>query len=401
MDKEYIHNLLIDYVSNQIDAEGYERLMDLIAMSREDTELDCFMEKIWNSKPMAQPFSELQSQILYKRIVDDERFSGTPIKSMWSYPYKFWHKFSIAATILITLSAGIFFLLQRTPGLKFEEDHLITQDVAPGSNKAVLTLGNGRKVILNDVRVGTLAKQAGITISKATDGRLVYHVSAAVGSDRAEMKMEYNTVATPRGGQYQVNLPDGTMVWLNSASSLKFPTEFKFQDKRKVELTGEAYFEVAHDKSQPFIVKTNKQEVEVLGTHFNINSYDDEPDTKTTLLEGSILVSRLSSVGKEKVILKPGQQAILSKNIRVVNADPGGAIAWKNGFFHFKDADLYVVLRQLSRWYDVEVVYQVERTSDEFVGDIPRTVTLATALKILNLGGVHYKVDGKKIIVTK
>ncbi|MNX68638.1 fec operon regulator FecR [compost metagenome] len=375
--------------------------MDLIAMSNEDTELNCFMEKIWNSKPMAQPFSELQSQILYKRIVDDERFSGAMVQRTRAYPHKFWHRFSIAATILITLSVGVFFILQRTKGLKFDEDHLITQDVAPGSSKAVLTLGNGRKVILNDVRVGTLAKQAGITISKAADGRLVYHVSPAAGLDRTGMKMEYNTISTPRGGQYQVNLPDGTTVWLNSASSLKFPTEFKFQDKREVELTGEAYFEVAHDKKQPFVVKTNKQEVEVLGTHFNINSYDDEPETKTTLLEGSIRVSPLSFGGKGKVILKPGQQAILNKNMQVVYAEVGAAIAWKNGFFHFKDADLYTVLRQLARWYDVEVIYQIERTNDEFVGDIPRTVTLATALKILNLGGVQYKIDGKKIIVTK
>jgi len=258
-----------------------------------------------------------------------------------------------AAAILLFVSATIILLYSRYTRKQIENKTAVTYDVAPGGNKAILTLSNGSKVTLNDSKNGLLATQAGALILKK-DSLLSYKSTA--GKTDA---VTYNTINTPNGGQYQLVLADGTRVWLNAASSLKFPTEFN-GNNRTVELTGEAYFEVAKDKHKPFNVKTANQTVQVLGTHFNVNSYTDEAVVKTTLLEGSVKVYSATA----SVLISPGQQALLSNNQLLVNKDPdvNEVIAWKNGMFQFNEADIQTIMRQIARWYDIDV---------EFKGKIP------------------------------
>lgn len=270
--------------------------------------------------------------------------------------------------------------------------------ILPGGNKAVLTLADGKQITLDEAGNGKLAEQSGITITKTKDGQLVYTVSpSAVAVKGAAMNM----IATPKGGQYQVNLPDGTKVWLNAASSLRYPTAFT-AGVRQVSLTGEAYFEVAKVRPEmPFKVSTTTQTVEVLGTHFNINSYTDEPATKTTLLEGAVKVSSPSTALKE-LILKPGQQSsVRGDRLNVAEVNEEEVIAWKNGMFRFRDADLQTVMRSVARWYDVEVNYEGTLPARQFSGEIHRNVNLAEVLDILSFFKVHFRVDGKIITVTK
>lgn len=272
------------------------------------------------------------------------------------------------------------------------------QVILPGGNKAVLTLADGKQITLDEAGNGKLAEQSGITITKTKDGQLVYTVSpSAVAAKGPAMNM----IATPKGGQYQVNLPDGTKVWLNAASSLRYPAAFT-AGVRQVSLTGEAYFEVAKVRSEmPFKVSTATQTVEVLGTHFNINSYTDEPAVKTTLLEGAVKVISPATAVKE-LILKPGQQSALrGAQLNVAEVNEEEVIAWKNGMFRFRDADLQTVMRSVARWYDVQVNYEGTLPVRQFSGEIHRNVNLSEVLDILSFFKVHFRVDGKTITVTK
>jgi transmembrane sensor len=273
-------------------------------------------------------------------------------------------------------------------------------DIVPGGNKAVLTLANGKKINLTDVNIGTLAEQSNVQIAKIADGQLVYNVllDQKVIDDQ---KNQNNTIETPRGGRYQMRLPDGTNVWLNSASRLTFPSSFSSLSKRKVELSGEAYFEVAKDKSRPFVVKTILQEVEVLGTHFNISSYEDESYVKTTLIEGSVKI--VAKNGSDK-ILKPGQQSVLTAdNITVENISQGQqALAWKNDQFVFESNDIQYVMRMISRWYNVEVEYVGTIPENRFGGAISKFENISEVLKSLeSTGRVKFKIEGRRILVYK
>nr|WP_255487030.1 FecR family protein [Mucilaginibacter sp. SP1R1] len=303
----------------------------------------------------------------------------------------------IAATVILLAAFGIAaYYLKRTGKQPLTANNkTVKHDVEPGNNKAILTLDNGTRVILDSARIGTLAKKGGISIKKTKDGQLIY----AVESDNTASVNEpgtHNTISTPRGGQYQVILPDGTKVWLNAASSLKFPTAFA-GNQRRVELTGEGYFEVTKNAASPFIVTINNMQVKVLGTHFNIMGYGDEQAIKTTLLEGAV---QLSSGGLSS-FLKPGQQGIVEGGgIQVIDVDAEQAIAWKNGYFVFNRSSIQEIMKQLSRWYDTEVTYEGRIPDDEFVGKIERNVKLSQVLHILELNHVHFKIDNKKIIVT-
>ena len=273
-------------------------------------------------------------------------------------------------------------------------------DIVPGGNKAVLTLANGKKINLTDVNIGTLAEQSNVQIAKIADGQLVYNVLSDQKVIDDQMNQN-NTIETPRGGRYQMRLPDGTNVWLNSASRLTFPSSFSSLSKRKVELSGEAYFEVAKDKSRPFVVKTILQEVEVLGTHFNIRSYEDESSVKTTLIEGSVKI--VAKNGSDK-ILKPGQQSVLTAdNITVENISEGQqALAWKNDQFVFESNDIQYVMRMISRWYNVEVEYVGTIPENRFGGAISKFENISEVLKSLeSTGRVKFKIEGRRILVYK
>jgi len=273
------------------------------------------------------------------------------------------------------------------------KSHAAPQPHAPGGNHAVLTLADGSTITLDSAQNGVLAQQGNTRIIKLNNGQLAYNPPAAGNNST----MVFNTIATPAGGQYQLNLPDGSKVWLNAASSLRFPNHFTGKE-RSVELKGEGYFEIAHNKDLPFRVKVNDAVVEVLGTHFNVNAYSDERDVRTTLLEGAVKMSK----GAASVLLAPGQQARLQKNGSmnlVQHADMEQAMAWKNGYFQFDKADLPALMRQIARWYDLEVVYEGPVKHYEFVGKIARTVYLDDVLKALESSGVHYRMEGRRLVI--
>jgi ferric-dicitrate binding protein FerR (iron transport regulator) len=275
----------------------------------------------------------------------------------------------------------------------------VQHDLPPGGNKATLTLSNGTQILLDSARTGQLASEGNSTVEKADSGRLVYNQS---GNNAATL--QYNTLRTPRGGQYQLTLPDGSRVWLNAASAVRFPASFP-RHERVVEVTGEAYFEVARDAGAPFSVRIlssgghPKGAVQVLGTRFNINAYDDEPFTSATLLEGAVAINSQ----QHKALLKPGEQAQLDNaaGIRIAAVDTEEAVAWKNGEFIFNNANITDIMRQLSRWYNVEVSYK-DALNVVVNGSISRNVNIFQVLHILEqTGEVHFKVNGNRIEVTR
>ncbi|SEN92793.1 protein of unknown function [Mucilaginibacter gossypiicola] len=274
------------------------------------------------------------------------------------------------------------------------------KDIPPGTNKAVLTLADGSTIVLDSAKHGQIASQQHAVIKEDENGKVVYEATDNAQSPTAPAPAEaiaMNMLATPRGGQYQVVLPDGTRVWLNAASSIKYPTAFT-GNERRVELTGEAYFEVSKDPSKPFNVKTANQTVTVLGTHFNINSYTDEGVTKTTLLEGSV---RVTGNTGQSVKIKPGEQAVNSLSYISINANANidEAVAWKNGKFVFSNTDLQTIMRQLSRWYDVDVEYQGKTAQKHYMGRISRNVPVSKIFEILKTSGLNFTINGRKIIV--
>jgi hypothetical protein len=316
----------------------------------------------------------------------------------------------IAAAILIgLLLTGAWLILRTTkttPSAAIAKKIPVNNDALPGKDKALLTLADGTVVSLDDAHNGTLAQQGNTKVFKL-NGRLSYNSAdnkpgAPIADNKPGAPIAYNTIATPRGGQYQVVLPDGSQVWLNAASSLRFPTAFSGKERR-VEVAGEAYFEIAKNSSMPFTVAipsaAGGSEIKVLGTHFNVTAYTDDALLKTTLLEGAI---KFVSNG-HSALLKPGQQSQLTKGGQLDLAsdiDVSQVIAWKNGIFHFEGADIETVMKQLSRWYDVDIVYGSKKGSDLFYADIPRNTRLSDALKALALTGkVDFKIENKKIMV--
>jgi len=305
-------------------------------------------------------------------------------------------RIAAAATILVFLLTGLYFIInvqrQKDIAVKY------TKDLLPGSNKAILTLSNGKKIILNNAGIGTVANEGDAIINKAANGEIVYNDDKTTPVNGL---IVYNTMSTPNGGQYHLILSDGTNVWLNAASSIKYPTVFTGNERRVV-ITGEAYFEVAHNAAKPFRVMAQGQTVEVLGTHFNIDAYTNEPVIKTTLLEGSVKVTNNTKMRT----LIPGEQAQVQSGtadneIKVLgNVDTDEAIAWKNGLFQFNKASIESIMRQIVRWYDVEISYSNNKIlSKTFTGNISRNSSAAQFLQILSYTGLHFEITGKKIII--
>lgn len=295
-----------------------------------------------------------------------------------------------AAVLALCLLGGLFAIKSRTE----DRSDRYANDVAPGGNRAILTLADNRKIDLSNSRTGQLTIIDGLNVKKAADGLLVFSV---VDDGGAKEEGRNNTITTPSGGQYQINLPDGTRVWLNAETKFAFPSHFKGKN-RWVELDGEAYFEVSKDKNHPFIVKSKKQEVEVLGTHFNINSYANSLGTKTTLLEGAI---KVKGTAGEK-ILSPGEQSVLYGNNIDVNAvDPRFAVDWKNGEFRFKNEPLSGVMQKLSRWYGVQFVVNLRSEQmPSFSGSVSRFDNISEVLKMLEeTGNIKFYINGKLITV--
>lgn len=304
-----------------------------------------------------------------------------------------------AAVALITLGVWFYYasyISGRHP--EFVSGSPVANDIKPGKNTATLTLANGRKILLSDAVNGVLAKESGVLIRKDASGRLYYEISPS--SQKNPAATAFNTLSTARGETYQVKLSDGTHIWLNAASTLKYPASFASLKSRNVELTGEAYFEVAKDRLHPFFVKTARQQVEVVGTHFNVSSYRDDEGIKTTLLEGAVRIV----AGGKSVLLNPGQESVVKQGVvEIAEVDTDEAIAWKNGYFNFNHEALGSIMNKISRWYDVEIQYDdPELKTQVFSGTVSRFKSVSLVLDKLELtDAVIFKISGKKIIVKK
>jgi len=309
-------------------------------------------------------------------------------------------KWAAAAAVLLFFAGSTFYYYAQQRGNKTVASISPSPvNIPPGGNKALLTLANGTTIVLDSAANGLLAQQGNSKVLKTNNGQLAYNTA-----NEKPTEVLYNTLATPRGGQYQLVLPDGSKVWLNAASSIRYPTTFTGTE-RKVEISGEAYLEVVKNKTMPFIVKLGspagvKGEVRVLGTQFNVNTYDDEPVVKTTLLEGAVQVKKDAA----SAILKPGQQSQLAGTgkLSVVNdADVEEVMAWKNGKMLYRHAGIEAIMRQAARWYDVDVVFK-DRVEDTYTASVPRNVPISQLLEVLELNsGVHFTIEGKKITITK
>lgn len=324
----------------------------------------------------------------------------TPQKSkvvMMRMPYKI----AAAASVILLLASGVWLLLQKkqtSVETAQSKNIQLQQNVfAPQTNRATITLADGKTIYLDSLQNGKLLAVEGVEIDKLQDGKIQYR-----GNSSSPV---YNTLTNPKGSkQIDITLADGTRVWLNAASSITFPVAF-IGNERKVDIKGEAYLEVAHDASKPFKVKKGEMEVTVLGTKFNVNTYEDEADMKVTLLEGSVLVNKISADGNtivKQVKIKPGQQAKFSPANIVVenNVNIEEVMAWKNGFFKFNNTTIETLMRQIEKWYDVDIIYEGKVTS-HFVATIPKTVSAQNVFKILEqTGAVHFKIEGKKVIVS-
>lgn len=390
----YLFNSYYNKTATKQETEELFRLLHTTS----DDELTVLMRGAWDSLQIENPlFKPDKSLEILNRILP----AGAEVNSLgeeaivnndmrWPSIVR---KFSAAAAILIFISAVTYFWLKpgSEPKAKIVYNNML-QDAPPGGNKAALTLANGKTIILDSAQNGIIVKTANFEVNKTKDGQLVYRTV-----ENNNQKPGLNTLSTPRGGQYQVVLPDGSKVWLNAASSIKFPSVFKGKT-REVELKGEAYFEVAKNAAMPFKVKSAHAKIEVLGTHFNVRAYDDENAMKTTLVEGSVKITS----GNLTNVLKPGDQAVLNDGIgmKVINdVDANVETAWKNGLFQFKDASIEEIMRQAALWYNLNISFEGVIPERYFTGKISRNVKASEFLNMLKYTGVKFRIEGKNIIV--
>jgi transmembrane sensor len=408
MQSQDIHYLLDRYIRGQLTSAEERDFAKLL----QDPELEAFFQqelvRLLEEQVEVEGDAGDHRDVMLGRVLSVDKTvgedaadgvggSGGGLVRRMRYGVRRW---SVAAGILLVIGGSLLFFLHRRP---FTPAVPVVANagrpkIAPGSNKAVLTLANGRQIILNDAQNGALEQQGHMKVIKLDSGALQYTAAASKeAADPAADGAMYNSISTPRGGQYQVVLADGTKVWLNAESSLRYPIAFTGK-AREVELTGEAYFEVRGNKDKPFIVKAGQTETRVLGTHFNIMAYADEGMVKATLLEGAVSMA----LGGQSALLQPGEQGQFDpdKGIiarRMVNTR--AVVAWKDGYYYFDRTPVQSVMRQIARWYDVNVVYLGKAPRDEIVGRIPRSVDVSEVLHIMELIGIRFKIDGRTIVV--
>jgi transmembrane sensor len=374
-----------------------DELMELLAQAENDEQVKTLLAETWQQfKNQSEIFNDSQGEEMLANILQ----KGTANKQVpviaahkWSFS---WLRIAAAAAILFLAVTGVYLWLKpKQPGQQIAQSKNIPKDakdaIVPGGNKAILTLSDGSNIVLDSTHRGNLAKQGNAKVMKLNTATLAYKAG-----DQNSQEIVYNTLSTPSGGQYQLILPDNTRVWLNASSSIHFPTIFKGKE-RNVTVTGEAYFEVAKNAAMPFKITVKDVEVRVLGTHFNIMAYNDENSMNTTLLEGSIKVSK----GSLNKMLVPGQESRINKtgDINVVEANIEEVMAWKNGWFQFNAYDIEKVMRQISRWYDVEIVYEGKIPTGHFSGIVSRGNDISQVLKIMQAGGVRFRIEGRKVVI--
>lgn len=383
-----IEYLVERYFDNSATAAEKQELAQWIDGEATPDELEAALGAAWETHvPLIQMPDEMSDRIVASL------FGAAPAEKELPPVRRIRYGWWAAASVLL-LGAGGWWALQRTtpkpPDLANKQTRY-KNEVAPGGNKATLTLADGSVITLDSAGNGLLTQQGDVKIVKQSNGELSYE-----GNSNGEAM--YNKMATPRGGQYRLKLPDGTMVWLNAASSIFYPAAFTGKE-RKVTITGEVYFEVAANVNMPFKVVAGSTAITVMGTRFNVNAYPDEAAVSTTLVDGAVKVA----TGGTEAVLKPGQQAKVNAGALTVvnNIDTEEIIAWKNGFFQFTDADMPTVMRQIEQWYDVKVNYEGGIPKRSFGGGIQRSLPLSEVLSILEANDVKFKIDGKNITVLK
>lgn len=384
------------YVSDQkLSAREIRQLKALVQDKRNQELLTELLNSVYEQKQEIIP-AEYSSRDAFEEVwakLQSEKEKATvPIIPITSR--RQWWKYAAAAIVVLAAGLGIYQWTGKkvSQSVAQQEQKKGNDEIVPGGNKAMLMLSDGSVIALNDAENGTLAQQGGTKVVKLADGELAYETEKRQAT--AEV---FNTIVTPRGGKYQLTLPDGSKVWMNAASTLRYPTAFN-GETREVFLTGEAYFEVAHNPAQPFHVQLNSMKVEVLGTHFNVMAYENEAAIATTLVEGSVRVSSPS----QQMRLKPGQQALGENdgNMKMISdVDIQQVLAWKNGYFQFNNERFDRLMRQIERWYNVSVVYKGTVPDRNFGGKISRSSPLDDVLKALELSDIKFRIEGKTIVV--
>ena len=402
MEPERIKDLIDKYVAGKLAADEHSELYELLIQPENRMMVHTLVERLSKTSEKPIAIDDEASLAAFRNIVGTDKPGYTTgiVKPM--NRSKLIVRWAVAASTIFLMATGSYLLFQNRSLPSAKQQAKTQQDIPAGKTGAILILADGSKVVLDSLHNGVIAQQNGSQVMLKS-GQLAYD---ALRSSTAEVT--YNVLNTPKGRQFQLVLPDGTKVWLNSASSLKFPTTFSSKDRR-VQLSGEAYFEVSKAVDKPFIlILANNAEVKVLGTSFNVNAYDNENKIKATLLEGSVKVTASTSSGAangESAILKPRQQAQLAQagnDIAVVsNVDVNKVVAWKNGVFNFEGVDLTEVMKQLERWYDIEVVYEGEVPNIEFYGELSRSSSLNDVIAALKDSDVHFRREGRKLIVFK
>lgn len=389
--KEQFQTLLNKYLDKSCSLEELKELFSYIDQSEYRERLEIVMEENYKILVPGVEVHAINWDEMFSSIVEDK--AEGKVRSLWSV----W--LPIAAAIVVMLSVGILTWDNQQQKKQKTSTVSIKKDIAPGGNKAVLKLADGTEIVLDGHSTGMLADEDGTKISKTAEGMLLYDAAKSDG-DETLVKNHINTLTTPSGGQYMLILPDHSKVWLNAESSISYPSVFSGEE-RNVSLIGEAYFEVAKDKQHPFKVKAGDMEVKVLGTHFNIMSYAEEGQTQVALAEGSVRID----LGNNSRTLIPGQQASIkagSTQIYLKNVDVDEVISWKNGLFQFDNAPLEQVMRQVERWYNVDVVYNGAIPDLYITGMISRSNNVSKILALIEAaGGVNFEVGNKQIIVKK
>lgn len=395
-DTAYYKTILRRYIENNCSPQEADELFSYLQQASSSKVLLQEMDSLFKAES-----DNLQSHVPaeWSQRVRNELFEKTNSQTVIIPLHRRWYIQVAAAVITLLFTAVLIKYLIRPTTLTNNQpaDNTASvkkpNDIQPGTNKALLTLADGKVIELDSTQSYDIATQGG-TVLQNKDGLISYDASTNKNSTET---ISFNTVSTPKGGQYQIVLPDGSKVWLNAASSLKFPTAFKGVT-RTVELTGEGYFEIAKNEKHPFHVKANDLDVEVLGTHFNVMAYGNEKFMRTSLLEGSVKLN----YGNKPQQLKPGQQGEVNKSTGTVKVGEGNmeeAIAWKNGSFYFDNASLTTIMRQLERWYDIEVDYVGNEKQKYYSVEMSRNMSLSQVLKLLNAADIQFKIEKNKLSV--